>query len=194
MEYLIGGEGAKSSLWVWPNYFPYDIYDYLDALPLAVNPKIVVYGKEVAQPRDVGFFSDESEGYYFSNRLMPSIPLSDYPDLEIILARVNESLGTSFNGILINKYRSGDNSIGAHSDSESGLDKVKKMVASIAFGETRKFRIRDKKTKKIVLDVDHQPLELLVMEGDFQSEYTHEIPKQANKKGRISLTFRHHIR
>jgi len=58
----------------------------------------------------------------------------------------------------------------------------------------RKFRIRDKSTKKIVLDYDHQPGTLLVMSGEFQKQFTHEIPIQKKiKDERISITFRHHI-
>lgn len=67
-------------------------------------------------------------------------------------------------------------------------------IASIAYGAVRIFRIRNKQTKKIVLDYNHTPKTLLVMEGDFQKEFTHEIPIQKNiTEGRISLTFHHHI-
>ena len=57
----------------------------------------------------------------------------------------------------------------------------------------RKFRIRNKDTKEIVLDFDHNPCTLLVMQGEFQREFTHEIPIQKRVKDeRISITFRHH--
>lgn len=193
-EYLIGNESTPSSLWIWREFASEDLFPILDQLPLQEKPEVVVWGNIVRQQRDVGFFSDMSIGYHFSNRLMPAQPLSVHPILSWLLNGTNEVLGTDFNGLLINRYRDGSNVIGAHSDDEKALDPTRKMVASIAFGTARKFRIRDKKTKKIVLDFDHIPRSLLVMEGNFQSEYTHEIPAQKLiKDPRISVTFRRHL-
>jgi len=65
----------------------------------------------------------------------------------------------------------------------------------LRYGAVRKFRIRNKETGKIVLDHDHEPYSLIVMDGDFQKEFTHEIPQQKKiKDGRVSLTFRYHIK
>lgn len=126
---------------------------------------------------------------------MPAFPLSSAPLLQHLLPGVNQSLGTHFNGILVNHYINGEKYIGAHSDDERGLDKGgRNMVAGIAFGAIRKFRIRNKQTKAIVLDYPHTPGTLIVMEGDFQKEFTHEIPIEKKvKEERISVTFRHHI-
>ena len=126
---------------------------------------------------------------------MKSQPLSSSKLLVNLLNQVNTSLKTKFNGILINHYKNGDKYIGAHSDDETALDKSKGMVASLAFGATRKFRIRNAQSKKKVLDYLHKPLSLLVMEGKFQRDFTHEIPKEKKvKSDRISLTFRHHLK
>jgi len=179
-------------------------------LPLYHRPSIVVYGTVTPQPRDVGFFSDESEGYYYSGKLMASQPLTD--STTTILSEVNQYLGTHFNGILVNCYRDGNDKLGAHSDSEVGLDKSTKMVAGIAFGAVRTFRIRyinncppdivvsssvDRRTptSTIVADIPHHEGMLLVMAGDFQDEFTHEIPPITTNKvntPRLSLTFRSH--
>jgi alkylated DNA repair dioxygenase AlkB len=44
-----------------------------------------------------------------------------------------------------------------------------------------------------VFDIPTGHGQLLIMGGDFQSHFTHEIPKEKNKDGlRASLTFRHH--
>lgn len=66
---------------------------------------------------------------------------------------------------------------GAHNNDESCLDKGwgRNIVAGIACGSVR---IRDKKTNQIVLDYEHTPGTLIVMEGNFQKEFTHEIPVQ----------------
>jgi alkylated DNA repair dioxygenase AlkB len=161
-------------------------------LELVTEPPIVVYGKKCIQHRCVGFYSNTSGGYKFSGQTTSVYPMTD--QLKMIMDVVNEKLGTDFNGVLINKYRNGADNIGKHSDDESGLSKVKPCVASLSFGATRTFRIRDKETGKIVLDYPHKEGELLVMFGNFQSHYTHEIPKQLKvTEPRISLTFRNHI-
>lgn len=109
-----------------------------------------------------------------------------------ILNYVNSVLGTDYNGILVNKYANGCDYIGAHSDDESALSNI--GVASISVGSSRKFRIRDKITKKIILDYATRDDEILVMSGHFQKEFTHEIPAQKRIiDARYSLTFRKHL-
>ena len=65
--------------------------------------------------------------------------------------------------------------------------------ASLSCGATRKFRIRNKKDKKIVLDIPLRHGDLVLMKGDFQKEFTHEIPVEKRVTGmRTSFTFREH--
>lgn len=185
---------GKSLLWVVPGFSP-NIFDELNNLLFEHEPQIIVFGKPANQHRDIGFFSDESIGYRYSGQIIKSQPLSTAPILQKLLPLTNQALGTNFNGILVNRYVDGTKSIGAHSDDEKALDKSgRKMVASIAYGATRKFRIRDRTTKKIVLDYPHQSGTLLIMEGEFQKEFTHEIPEEKKiHESRISVTFRHHL-
>jgi alkylated DNA repair dioxygenase AlkB len=180
--------------WIIPNYTE-DIYPELSQLPLEIRPPIVVRGRECRQRRDVGFFSDESIGYKYSGQMMKSVPLANAPILQKLLPLLNASLSTNFNGILVNRYTSGEDYLSAHSDDEQGLDKTgRNMVVGIAYGPgVRTFRIRNKHTKEIVLDFKHDSSTLIVMEGAFQQEFTHEIPVQKKVTGeRISITFRHH--
>jgi alkylated DNA repair dioxygenase AlkB len=157
---------------------------------LEEQPEIIVYGKKCKQHRNIGFFSDESIGYRYSKKLMHSKPMS--PCMERLLNVINKTLDAYFNGILVNKYMNGNDYIGAHSDDESGLDKV--GVVSISYGAERIFRIRDKKTKKIICNEVTTHCSVLHMGGDFQKIYTHEIPIQKKvKNSRISFTFRKHI-
>ena len=167
-------------------------------LPLYQEPAIFVYGKWGKQKRNIGFFSDESKGYKYSTTFIPSQPLATSPVLSWLLTSVNQALQTTFNGILVNQYVDGSKKLSAHSDDEAGLDKRKRAVAGIAFGPgaaQRPFRIRNKATGEIILDVMQEPGMLIVMEGeDFQKLYTHEIPERLRvKEERISVTFRHHI-
>ena len=153
------------------------------------RPEIIVFNKVCHQNRWVGFFSDTSRGYKYSRKLMASQPLGDL--LTRLLEMTNEIFGTSFNGILVNYYANGNESIGDHSDDESGLHNG--MVVALSLGTERKFRIRDKNTKKIVKDVKTKHSTYLVMNGDFQKEFTHEIPIEKKvKQPRISFTFRKH--
>jgi alkylated DNA repair dioxygenase AlkB len=189
MEVFTNGESSLLSI---PE-FGEDLLCQLQDLPLREEPEIVVGGRVCYQRRDVGFYSDESSGYRYSGQVAESFSLKEHPFLVELLEKVNTKLGTSFNGILINRYKNGEKYISAHSDSKSGLDPKNLMVAGIAYGAVRKFRIRDKSSKKIVLDHLHQPRELIVMTGKFQEQFTHEIPVEKKVKDeRISVTFRCH--
>lgn len=187
---------GTSRLWIVRNYC-LDLYENIRALPMYEEPPIMVHGKWGKQRRNIGFFSNDSKGYQYSTTFIPSQPLSTSPVLEWLLPEVNRSLGTNFNGMLVNRYVDGTKKLGAHSDEESALDKTKRMVAGIAFGPgaaQRPFRIRDKRSGNIVLDVTWEPCTLLVMEGEFQSSFTHEIPERLRVKDeRVSVTFRHHL-
>ena len=154
------------------------------------HPEIIVYGKKCYQRRSIGFFSDESIGYYYSNKLMPSKNLS--PPLIQLLNYINSKFNCEFNGILVNYYIDGNEYIGKHSDDENNLGA--EGVIAISYGAIRKFRIRDKNTNKIVKDVLTDPTKIIQMCGDFQKEFTHEIPVEKKiKEPRYSFTFRKHL-
>jgi alkylated DNA repair dioxygenase AlkB len=58
-----------------------------------------------------------------------------------------------------------------------------------------KFRICDKATNNIVMDIPTNSNEILIMGGDFQKEFTHEVPVEKKiTTARISFTFRKHLR
>lgn len=157
---------------------------------LIKNPPITVYGKQAYQHRSIGFFSDESIGYKYSGQIAQSQPLTN--SLRELLDLVNTLYDSSFNGILVNRYETGDDYIGAHSDDESALDDI--GVVCISYGAVRTFRIRNKITKEIVKDIPTTPNVFLHMGGDFQKEFTHEIPVEKKVKGtRYSFTFRKHL-
>lgn len=161
---------------------------YTDPL-LIKKPTIVVFGKECSQPRDVGFFSNESTGYNYSKTTMMPQPLDE--NLKSLLDSVNTEFKSQYNGILVNKYNNGECYIAAHSDDEKSLDD--RNILTLSYGHPRKFRIRDKFTKKIVYETDTVHSSFLLMSGDFQSLYTHEIPKQLKiTECRYSFTFRVH--
>ena len=156
---------------------------------LELKPDIIIFGKKCKQQRNIGFFSDKSKGYKYSNKMMESKPLTK--SISELLDIVNNELGTQFNGILVNKYMDGNDYISAHSDDEIGLDLI--GVISISYGAERIFRIRKKDTKQIIYDTLTTHSSILHMGGNFQKLYTHEIPIQKKiKEPRISFTFRKH--
>lgn len=155
------------------------------------KPPIIIFGKPATQHRNIGFFSNESIGYHYARQLAASKPLT--PSLTQLLNLINIEFETDFNGILINEYPDGEHYIGKHSDDESALSNA--GVVCISYGASRKFRIRDKLTNKIVIDIPTTSKEIWVMGGDFQKEFTHEIPIEKKiKEKRISFTFRKHLR
>jgi alkylated DNA repair dioxygenase AlkB len=139
---------------------------------LDIKPSIKFMGKIVYQQRDVGFFSNETEGYYYSGKLASSKPLK--PNLVELLKIVNTLFGSSYNGILVNRYNDGTNYISEHSDNENTLDDI--GVVAISYGAIRKFRIKNKITKEKVIDIPTTSYSLIQMGGNFQNEFLHGIP------------------
>ncbi len=160
---------------------------------LLVNPPIVIYGKPAKQRRSVGFFADAGiEGYKYSGQTALSQPLGDA--LRELLETVNDHFESTFNGILVNYYKDGSEYISKHSDDEKALADI--GVLAISVGQERIFRIRNKKHGDIVKDIPMKNLDVILMSGTFQKDFTHEVPPQTKLVGpkafRYSFTFRQH--
>jgi alkylated DNA repair dioxygenase AlkB len=182
-------DNGLSTFKVYENFMEVSV-ENLRSLDLVERPTVVVFGKECRQNRNVGFFSDGSVGYRYSGKTMTAKPMPGW--MREMMVKASNLLNVDFNGVLVNHYTSGDDYIGAHSDDERGLAKGG-IVAGVSWGAVRTFRIRDKKTKRIVGDYPTNPGALMVMGGEFQREFTHEIPVQKRVSGeRWSLTFRYH--
>lgn len=152
---------------------------------------IFVYGRQCYQKRNIGFFSNTSIGYKYSQQTVLSKPLSS--GLLELLTYINTLFSSDFNGILVNEYMTGEDYISAHSDDEFGVDPV--GVVAISYGHPRKFRIRNKMTTEKVFEIPTAHCGILHMGGDFQNIYTHEIPVEKRiREKRISFTFRKHLR
>jgi len=157
---------------------------------LDYHPPIMMYGKVCHQQRSVGFYSDVSCGYNYSKQKAPSKKMT--PLLIQLLDFVNEVYQSEFNGVLVNKYESGSEYIGKHSDDERTLD-AHAGVVMVSTGAVRTFRIRNKETGEKI-DIPMESDKIYQMWGDFQKEFTHEIPVQKKVLGvRYSFTFRKHL-
>ena len=110
--------------------------------------------------------------------------------MNAIRKRVEDLTGTSFNGVLLNLYRDGRDSMGWHSDDEPELGR-KPVIASLSLGAPRRFVFRALKNHahKFRLILNHDSL--LIMSGETQSHWQHALPKTTKPVAtRINLTFR----
>lgn len=150
---------------------------------------IRLFGRAVMQPRLVCWIGDPEAVYTYSGVLHEPLPWT--PTLHALRARLQAELSLSFNSVLCNLYRDGDDSMGMHSDSEPELGKDP-VVASLSLGATRRFVLRHKRGPahgKLDLALDHGSL--LVMRGTTQHVYRHGLPKlRTPTQERINLTFR----
>lgn len=150
---------------------------------------IQLFGKEIQQPRLTAWYGDEDAIYTYSN--IVNHPLPWLPVLRQIKHRCEALAGASFNSVLLNHYRDGQDSMGWHQDNEPELGNDP-VIASVSFGATRRFQLRHRKRKDLeTISIDLTHGSMLLMRGTTQQFWKHQIPKTAQAVGaRINLTFR----
>lgn len=149
---------------------------------------IKIFGKAIMQPRLTALYGNPEKPYGYSGIIMQPFAWTDF--LLEIKNRVEEKAKTNFTHVLLNYYRDGKDSMGWHRDNEAVLG-PNPTIASVSFGETREFQIRHhtEKKYKLKLPLDHGSL--LIMSGNSQHHWEHQIPKTTKSIGpRINLTFR----
>jgi alkylated DNA repair dioxygenase AlkB len=152
---------------------------------------IVLFGRRILQPRLIAWAGDL--GYRYSGQTLE--PRAFTPAAERLLERVRGQTGVPFNHVLVNRYRTGDDSMGLHADDEPELG-PDPTVAIVSLGATRRLAIKPRRKR----DRERHDLELghgalLIMGGTCQRHYVHGVPRQAGAGGeRISLTFRSLLR
>ena len=176
----------------YPNFFNKNISDiYFNNLLNTLNWKqdnITVFGKTHLQPRLTAFYASNTNSYKYSNIIMAPNPFSD--DLLKIKNIIEKELAISFTSCLANLYRNGKDSNGWHADNEKELGK-NPIIASISFGVDRTFHFKHKHKKDLKLKITLQHGSLLLMQGETQKYWLHQIPKTQKDIGkRINLTFR----
>lgn len=149
---------------------------------------IRMFGKTVMQPRLTALYGDEGRPYGYSGISMN--PNSWTLELKAMKDRLQEFIGVEFTHVLCNYYRDGQDSMGWHRDNEAVLGK-NPSIASVTFGVTRIFQIRHYETKTHKIDIPLTHGSLLMMSGESQHHWEHQIPKTKKVLGpRINLTFR----
>jgi alkylated DNA repair dioxygenase AlkB len=164
-----------------------DLFDVLlDRLDWQ-EERIFVYGRWLKVPRLMCWYGDEGALYQYSG--VNHQPLPWIEPLLSIKHKIESHWHCSFNSVMANLYRNGSDSMGRHADDEKELGQDP-LIASLSLGEQRILKFRHQKTKE-VLDVILNHGDLLLMAGDIQHNWQHELPKTKKQKAeRINLTFR----
>jgi alkylated DNA repair dioxygenase AlkB len=139
-------------------------------------------------PRLTAWQGDPGAVYVYSG--IRNVPKPWTPSVLALKSRAEAQSGTLFNSVLINRYRTGMDSMGWHADKERELG-PEPVIASLSLGTTRTFDFRHTKTRQIhTLQLTHGSL--LIMRGRTQLDWAHRVPKEPEARGeRINLTFRH---
>ncbi len=126
-----------------------------------------MYGKNNF-PRLTAWYGNNDKSYSFSGITLQPLPWTN--EILIIKNKIDLIAKTEFNSVLLNLYRDGNDYIN--------------------FDATRMFQLRHIKTKeKLEIELTHGSL--LIMQGELQHFWQHQVPKTNKTVGeRINLTFR----
>lgn len=151
------------------------------------SENITLFGRTHAMPRLICWMGDKP--YRYSGLTHPPAPFT--PSVRLIAEKAAEIAGAHFNGVLLNLYRDGGDSMGWHADDEAELG-PRPVIASVSMGAPRRMRFKPKKHfAGESFGIDLAPGSLLVMKGETQSNWLHAITKTRKPVGpRINLTFR----
>lgn len=164
---------------------------YFEYLKQQINwqhDQIKVFGKVYDQPRLTALYAENKKAYSYSNIVMHPHQFTN--ELLKIKNKIVTFSNEKFTTCLLNYYRTGQDSNGWHADDEKELG-VNPVIASMSFGAKRKFKMRKKDNHQEKFDIELSAGSLLIMKGETQHFWQHQIPKTAKKiDPRINLTFR----
>jgi alkylated DNA repair dioxygenase AlkB len=149
--------------------------------------RIKMFGKHFLQPRKISYFADEGICYSYSKTRF----YWSWRDEQMYLIKTNIEQYTwyTFNSVLCNLYRDGQDSMWWHADDEKELwDNP--VIASVSFWQERKIHFRQKNWNGRVSFVLYHG-SLLLMKEWSQVTRQHAIHKSKSILWvRINLTFR----
>jgi alkylated DNA repair dioxygenase AlkB len=175
-----------------PDFYEKEIADQLfNAFYHTINwqqGEIKLFGKKYLTPRLEAFYAEENKSYgYSGQRLVTS---SFTKELKQIKDIIELKLSIQLNSVLINLYRDGNDSNGWHADDEPELGR-NPIIASLSLGASRRFDLKHSTTKE-KLSLELEPGSLLVMGGELQHHWKHQVAKTKKVNDpRINLTFRY---
>lgn len=206
-EYNFFGDiKSKLNIQLITNYFDIDYADKLfNALTkINFNPSdesmIKIFGKTIPIPREQTAYGKLGTTYHFSGIHVGArdwdIDIDDDTtegfvarELKYIAGVVGDTSCATFNYALINRYKTGKNYIGYHSDDEAELGE-RPLIAGISLGQDRQIYFKSNITHEVVkINLPHNSL--VIMNFPTNKYWKHSIPMTSKKIGeRISLTFR----
>lgn len=149
---------------------------------------ITFYGKTMPIPRLTAWYGETDKPYTYSG--IPMKPHFWSSELLDIKNRIEEKAGVKFTSVLINQYRTGNDSVAWHADDEPELGK-NPIIGSVSFGATRSFQFKHKEHPELKEKIELQHGSFLLMKGETQHHWLHQIPKTSKQlPPRINLTFR----
>ena len=149
---------------------------------------IKVFGKTYKQPRLTALYANNENPYSYSGITMRPNPFT--PELFAIKTDIEHEVKHQFTSVLLNLYRDGNDSNGWHADNEKELG-TNPIIASVSFGEVRPFHFKHRHLKDQRHKIDLHHGSLLIMKGEMQIYWLHQIAKTKRDIGeRINLTFR----
>jgi alkylated DNA repair dioxygenase AlkB len=174
------------------NFYDTAIADqYFDILRKTVNwqqDDIMIFGKTYKQPRLTALYANNNKPYSYSNITMQ--PTLFTTELQQIKSDIEKEAHHKFTSVLLNRYRDGNDSNGWHADNEKELG-TNPVIASLSLGESRPFHFKHRKIKEERHKINLSHGSLLIMRGDMQHHWLHQIAKTKKDIGeRINLTFR----
>ena len=152
---------------------------------------IQMFGKVTNIPRLTAWYGDADKPYTYSGIQMQPLPWTER--LLEIKTRVETISQTVFNSVLLNQYRNGNDSVDWHADDEPELG-ANPVIGSVSFGGVRDFKFRskdaDSSDTQTTETIELRHGDVLLMSGETQRNWNHQIPKRAKADPRINLTFR----
>ncbi|MDJ0655030.1 MAG: alpha-ketoglutarate-dependent dioxygenase AlkB [Xanthomonadales bacterium] len=191
--------GAETFRWPgaelhwWPAAVAPDLADrWMEALQSDIGwqeERLTLFGRQVLAPRLIAWHGDPDSRYRYSGVVHHPRPWT--PLLSEIRDAVQQLASESFNSVLLNFYRHGQDSMGWHADDEPELG-PEPVIASLSLGQARRMRFRRRRDHSDTHELVLSHGSLLVMSGQTQANWHHAIPKTRRAPGpRINLTFRH---
>jgi alkylated DNA repair dioxygenase AlkB len=148
--------------------------------------EITMFGKRLKTPRLSAYYGDKSYAYS-GIQLLPH-PFT--PLLNELKSTVEKLANSSFNAVLLNRYRDGKDSMGWHADDEAVLGQ-NPVIASVNFGASRRFMLRHKTERQLKTEFNLGHGAILIMSGATQHHWQHQVPKTNQCfEERVNLTFR----
>ena len=196
-EALIAGKPKnllqkEGEVYFYPNYFKKQesdgLFKELIEKVIWQQDQIKFFGKMIDIPRLTAWYGDNDKPYTYSGIPMQPHPWTPY--LLEIKSKIEKEALVNFSSVLLNRYRDGKDGVAWHCDDERELG-INPVIGSVSFGATRTFKLRNLSDKSLVEKVELSHGSFILMKGETQHKWEHEIPKTSKPLSeRINLTFR----